>query len=275
MYKYCWLIIALLALPNLSSAEIYRSVDEHGNVVFTDQAQSSAETIELQTSPYRYRVQLKRVIDGDTVELKSGEKIRLIGINTPELANRYSEAQPGGEAAKTRLKQLLRTPELLIEYDEEQRDSYDRLLAHCFSEQGDYLNEQLVETGHATLTLTPPNLRYADRLIAAQQRAEKKRLGMWSMPEYQAKTLQAFSPGKSYRGWQRWKLKATAMSQSKKYTRLIASTHLSVMIPNQHLALFGELENYLDKPFEVRGWLSKRGDQYTIKVVHPSAIILL
>jgi endonuclease YncB( thermonuclease family) len=274
MYKYC-LIFALLAMPCLSSAEIYRSVDEQGNVVFTDQSQSSSEKIELQTSPYRYRVQLKRVIDGDTIELKSGEKIRLIGINSPEVANRYSEAQPGGEAARAYLKKLLRSPELLLEYDEEQRDRYDRLLAHCFSEQGDYLNAKLVEAGHATLTLTPPNLRYAERLQAAQQAAEKKRLGIWSIPDYQVKTLQAFKPGKSYRGWQRWQLKATAVSQTEKYTRLIVSTHLSLMIPNEHIELFADLENYLNRPFEVRGWLSKRGDQYTIKVVHPSAIILL
>jgi len=275
MQNYRYLLLSLLFVCSMAGADIYRSVDQHGNVKFSDRYQAAAEKLELQTKPYRYRVRLSKVIDGDTIELESGEKVRLIGINTPEVASRFSEAQPGGQQAKKRLKSMLRSPILLLEYDEQHYDKYDRLLAHCFLENGDYINQQLLKTGHAMLTLIPPNLRYAGSLRAAQAEAESKGLGVWSMPAYQPKTLQLFTPGKSYRGWQRWQLTAKAISQGKRYSKLIVSKHLAIQIANDELPLFKPLENYIDKPIEVRGWVSRRGDQHTIKLVHPSAIIPL
>lgn len=276
MLGYRYLLISLFFVSGMAFADIYRSVDEHGNVVFSDRSdQPSAEKIKLQTGAYRYRVRLKRVIDGDTLELESGEKIRLIGINTPEVANRFSDAQPGGVAAKNWLKTQLRSPELMVEYDQQQYDKYDRRLAHCFLENGDYLNAGLLKAGHAMLTLTPPNLRYAGSLIAAQTVAEDQGVGIWSLAAYQPKTLESFTPGSSYRGWQRWQVTAKAISQGKRVSKLIVSEHLAIQIANEHLALFEALEHYIDKPIEVRGWVSRRGDQHTIKLVHPSAIILL
>ncbi|WP_289286559.1 thermonuclease family protein, partial [Methylophaga sp. UBA3991] len=62
--------------------------------------------------------------------------------------------------------------DFFIEYDQQQRDKYDRALAHCFLPDGQYLNAMLIEEGLASLTLIPPNLRYSDKLIEAQSRAE-------------------------------------------------------------------------------------------------------
>ncbi len=276
MICYRYLLFSLFFVSSIAFADIYRSVDEYGNVVFSDRSdQPAAEKIKLQTGAYRYRVRLKRVIDGDTVELESGEKIRLIGINTPEVASRFSEAQPGGEQAKNWLKTKLRSPELMVEYDQQQYDKYDRRLVHCFLENGDYLNAGLLKAGHAMLTLTPPNLRYAETLIAAQTSAETQELGIWSLAAYQPKSLVSFSPGSSYRGWQRWQFTVKAISRGKRANKLIVSEHLAIQIANEHLTLFERLENYIDTPIEVRGWVSRRGDQHTIKIVHPSAIIFL
>jgi len=267
--------IALMFACSVASADIYRSVDAYGNVEFSDRSHDIAEKVELDTKFYRYRVRLKRVIDGDTLELESGEKVRLIGINTPEVASRFTEQQAGGQDAKKWLKGRLGSPDILLEYGEQLYDKYDRLLAHCFLENGDYINARLLEMGHAMLTLTPPNLRYAERLIAAQKQAENKRLGIWSMPAYQSKALTAFTPGISYRGWQRWQLTVKAISQGKQNTQLLVTENLSIQIPNQQLSLFDAMESYVGTPLEVRGWVSRRGDQHIIKLVHPSAIILL
>lgn len=275
MQYYRWIGIGLCFVCSLTAADIYRSVDKQGNIIFSDRPDASAEKLDLQTHSYRYRVRLKKVIDGDTLLLETGEKVRLMGINTPEIASQFSDEQAGGIAAKAWLETRLRTPELLLEYDEQHYDKYDRLLAHCFLENGEYINAQLLKSGHAMLTLTPPNLRYADRLIAAQAQAEKQRLGVWAMSEYQPKTLTSFTPGTSYRGWQRWQLTAKAVSRGPRYSKLIVSEHLVIQIANVDVPLFASLESYVDRPIEVRGWVSRRADQHTIKLVHPSAIILL
>ena len=258
---------------SMAQAEIYRSQDQDGNTVFTDRPGPAAEKVELQSGPYRYKVELKRVIDGDTLLLESGEKVRLIGINTPEIDSRYSQAQPGGEAASKWLRQTLHSPDIWLEYDAEQLDKYDRLLAHVFLESGDYLNARLLEQGLAMLTLTPPNLRYADILIQAQQSAESSVKGVWRLPAYQLKTMAEFKPGSNYAGWQRWRLTPKTLREGRKYSKLIVSQHLIINIPQDKLALFPPLQSYLEQPLEVRGWIRRDGNQHHILVKHPSALI--
>ncbi len=263
----------LVLFMALAQADIYRSQDQNGNTVFTDRPDTGAERVELETSPYRYKVELKRVIDGDTLLLDSGEKVRLIGINTPEVDSRYSKAQPGGEAASKWLRQNLRSPYIWLEYDAEQLDKYDRLLAHVFLESGDYLNAMLLEEGLAMLTLTPPNLRYADSLIRAQQSAETSGKGIWRLPDYQLKTMATFKPGTNYTGWQRWQLTPKTLGEGRKYSSLIVSENLVISIPQDKLALFPPLQSYLDQSLEVRGWMRRQGSQHHILVQHPSALV--
>lgn len=266
-------LILMLACSSLQ-AEIYRSQDSDGNTVFSDKAANGAEVVELNTAPYRYKVELKRVIDGDTLLLKSGEKVRLIGINTPEVESRFSQPQPGGEAAKNWLKKTLRTPFVWLEYDEQAFDKYERRLAHVFLESGEYVNAMLLEQGQAMLTLIPPNLRYAKRLITAQTKAEQDRRGVWQLPAYQLQAADNLKPGTDHRGWQRWQLTPKVVGAGRKYVNLMVSEHLRIMIPKARLALFPPLENYLDKSLEVRGWMRRQGSQHHIMVQHPSAIIV-
>lgn len=267
------IFIFLFLIAANAQAEIYCSQDQYGNTVFSDRPATGAEQITLQTAPYRYQVKLKRIIDGDTLVLQSGEKVRLIGINTPEVESRFSEAEPGGEAARTWLQRYLRSPMLWLEYDAQEFDKYDRRLAHVFLESGEYLNAALLEQGQAMLTLIPPNLRYASRLIKAQQQAEKAARGIWAMPAYQLKHSKELKPGQRYHGWQRWQLTPKRIGEGQKYMSLIVSENLLVSIPKSQLALFPPLENYMQQTIEVRGWMQHRGSQHRILVQHPSAII--
>jgi endonuclease YncB( thermonuclease family) len=185
----------LLLVASFSGAEVYRSQDSSGHAVFSDKRTAGAETVELDTA-YRYKVKVRNVIDGDTLILEDGEKIRLIGINTPEVQSRYSESQPGGQAAKDWLQRALLNPTIWLQYDAQQFDKYDRRLAHVFLESGQYLNALLLEQGLAMLTLIPPNLLYAEELIQAQQTAEQKQAGIWQMPDYQAQHVSRFDAAK-------------------------------------------------------------------------------
>lgn len=264
----------LLLAVTYAKAEVYRSQDKAGNAVFSDKPTAGAEKVELDTA-YRYKVKVRKVIDGDTLLLEDGEKVRLIGINTPEVQNRYSQSQPGGEVARDWLQQTLRNPTIWLQYDAQQFDKYDRRLAHVFLESGQYLNALLLEQGLAMLTLIPPNLQYADVLIQAQQAAEKKQLGIWQMPGYQRQHVRAFDTAKSYSGWQRWELTASHLFETRKYINLLVSESLLISIPKAQRDLFPPLDSYLNRPLEVRGWLRKQGKQQRFYVQHPSALIVL
>jgi len=268
------LFALLLVLVASAQAEVYQSQDKSGNTVFSDKPTSGAKIVELD-SAYRYKVKVRKVIDGDTLLLEDCEKIRLIGINTPEVQSRYRQSQPGGEAARDWLQKTLRTPVVWLQYDAQQFDRYDRRLAHVFLESGQYLNALLLEQGLATLTLIPPNLLYADLLIKAQQSAEQKKRGIWQMPSYQRQHASTFDVDKSYSGWQRWELTPSRLFESRKYINLMVSESLLISIPKAQRALFPPVESYLNTPLEVRGWLRKQGKQQRLYVQHPSAIIPL
>lgn len=125
------------------------------------------------------------VSDGDTVKLRAEsvaglpvrvEQVRLIGIDAPEL-----DQEPWGRRAKRHLKKMLSESNWLVtvELDLDRRDRYGRLLAYLWDRRGRMINEQMVEAGYAQLYTIPPNVKYAGRLQAAQQRAIRRGAGIW------------------------------------------------------------------------------------------------
>lgn len=125
------------------------------------------------------------VHDGDTVSIKWKsfigfplriEKVRLIGIDAPEFRQ-----EPWGRLSKRHLKKLLAASDRIIsiEFDIVKRDKYGRLLGYLWDKKGRMINESMIESGYALLYTVPPNVRYVDRLTAAQARARGKRAGFW------------------------------------------------------------------------------------------------
>lgn len=267
----CALLLLAMAC---TEATVYHHQATSDAPVSGEKPTVAAEIIEQNTT-FHDKGNVRKVIDGDTLILEDGEKIRLIGINTPEVKSRYSQSQPGGEAARDWLRAKLRDAVVWLEYDAEQFDRYDRRLAHVFLESGEYLNALLLEQGLAMLTLIPPNLRYADHLIQAQRSAERQKIGIWQLPAYQRRHLSSFNAADSNTGWQRWEVTASGISESRKYSNLLVSDAFLISIPKARLHLFSPLESYLNRPLEVRGWFRKQGDQQRLYVQHPSALITL
>lgn len=267
-----WIGMVLLLLAFNSQADIYRSEDRFGRTTFSDRPSRGAEEIDLDTAPYRYKVHVTHIIDGDTVVLENGDKIRLIGINTPEVESRFTRAEAGGELARSWLQNRLHSAEVWLEYDAEQLDKYDRKLAHLFLASGEYLNASLLAQGLAMLTLTPPNLRYSQSLITAQQQAQTANKGIWQRTEFAPKKLADLEPGRDYRGWQRWLVTPSRINETRKYMNLVVSDHFVIKIAKSHQSYFPSLTTYLKQPLEVRGWLRRRGNEHFMIVQHPSAI---
>jgi len=111
--------------------------------------------------------------------LANGERVRYIGINSPEIDHDKQKAQPFGYAARTFNKQMVLNRKIRLEFDLERQDRYGRLLAYVFLPDGIFLNERLLQNGYAFFLYRKPNLKYNQRLLKAQQGAMKARKGLW------------------------------------------------------------------------------------------------
>lgn len=131
------------------------------------------------------KVRVIEVHDGDTISIRTrsfaglplkAERVRLIGIDAPELRQK-----PWGRMSKRHLKKLISDSAwvLSVEFDVKERDKYERLLGYVWDRRGQLLNEKMLENGYAVLYTIPPNVKYVERLIAAQKNAQMRKVGIW------------------------------------------------------------------------------------------------
>jgi len=125
-------------------------------------------------------VTVQSVIDGDTFKTKKGEKIRLLGMNTPETQHESSAAEPFGKEAKAFLAQLISGQQVRLSFDKEKKDRYGRTLAHVYLRDGLWVNQALVRQGFAHVYTFVPNISAAKALVMAEQLAIAEKLNMWS-----------------------------------------------------------------------------------------------
>jgi endonuclease YncB( thermonuclease family) len=113
------------------------------------------------------------VVDGDTVELADGHRVRYIGIDTPERDRPYA-------ADATALnRSLVEGQDVWLETDAQPTDQYGRLLAYVWA--GDtFVNLELVRQGYATAFTVPPNVRHADAFVQAEREAREAGRGLWA-----------------------------------------------------------------------------------------------
>lgn len=119
-----------------------------------------------------------RVIDGDTVELEDGRKLRYIGIDAPESVHPTVDEECFGKEASARNKQLVEGRMLQLEKDVSETDRYGRLLRYVFMD-GEMINERLVREGYANASSYPPDVKYQVQLNAAEREARERGIGLW------------------------------------------------------------------------------------------------
>jgi micrococcal nuclease len=121
---------------------------------------------------------VKKIVDGDTIQLESGEMVRYLGIDSPELSTRDSGPEFYAREAARYNKKLVFMKKVRLEFDIEKKDQYGRLLAYVFVKDV-FVNGELVKHGYAKAMVKPPNLKYKDTFVNYQKKAMEEERGLW------------------------------------------------------------------------------------------------
>lgn len=139
------------------------------------------------------QVRVRRVVDGDTIEVSGGQLVRYIGIDTPEVrrrvGGRWVEApEPMGQEAAVLNRRFVEGRVVRLEYDVQTHDRFGRWLAYVYVQlaQGgasaeQMVNAELLRLGYAQLLTIPPNVKYAERFRALTQEARQAHRGLWGL----------------------------------------------------------------------------------------------
>ena len=126
---------------------------------------------------------VSRVIDGDTFVLENGERVRLIGVDTPETVHPSKPVGYFGKEASAFTKNIIEGKRVRLEYDVQKQDRYGRLLAYVYLPDGTFVNAELVKQGYAQVSTYPPNVKYVDLFTRLQREAREQNRGLWAQTE--------------------------------------------------------------------------------------------
>ena len=126
-------------------------------------------------------IRVARVIDGDTIHLADGRRIRLLGIDAPELGYDDDPSEDGAESSRDWLRRRIEGDSVTLRYGRQRKDRYGRTLAWVMSADGELINRELLENGQARLvTRFPLPADLSAELHSSAARARVARRGIWS-----------------------------------------------------------------------------------------------
>lgn len=170
------LLLFLILFVNFKKEKVVPNND----ISIKQQEEATSQVLSENSEKISYAV-VSRVIDGDTIELNNGEKVRYIGIDTPEL-DKGKECYAQKSAQKNTDLVLGKT--VRLEKDVSERDKYQRLLRYVYitkseDEKETFVNEILVKNGYAVVSTYPPDVKYKDLFLKAERDAREGGRGLW------------------------------------------------------------------------------------------------
>lgn len=118
-----------------------------------------------------------KVYDGDTILIEDGRKIRLIGVDAPEVESPYTKEEPYGSASRKHLEGLLSGKKVFIRGGEEPRDRFGRTLAYVYADDV-LLNGRMIRDGWARVYVKF-DYEYKDLFTAYEREARARGIGIW------------------------------------------------------------------------------------------------
>lgn len=120
-----------------------------------------------------------RVVDGDTLELDGGERVRLIGVDTPETVDPRRPVQYFGKEASAFTRRMAQGRMVRLEFDQDSRDHYGRTLAYVYLQDGTFLNAEIIRQGYGHAYTRFP-FRYQGEFLALEREARTEGRGLWA-----------------------------------------------------------------------------------------------
>lgn len=128
--------------------------------------------------PGRQEARVARAIDGDTVELEGGQRVRYIGVNTPEMDDSRPAMRAWAQRAREKNRELVEGKRVTLERDVSETDRYGRLLRYVYVD-GTMVNAELVRLGYAYATSYPPDVKHQDLFARLEREAREAGRGLW------------------------------------------------------------------------------------------------
>lgn len=208
------------------------------------------------------------VFDGDTIELSNGDKLRYLGIDTPELHKKEGEnwidvMEPYAKEAYEFNKSLVLGKTIQIFFDKEKRDKYGRLLGYVFVDNI-FVNEAILKEGLAFPYFLEPNNNYRSKLVTAFKEAYIKSKNLYSK-KIDIKTISNYL-GKT--GWYDGKIRNIIVGE--KRVEILTD---NLIIESQKRPIKRFNPSIGDKIY-VYGELTRKKDRYLIKVKKQSHIFI-
>lgn len=211
------------------------------------------------------------IYDGDTVRLKNGNKLRLIGINAPEL---YPRPQQGADQAKNELDKLLKQHHyhVKIRFDTEHRDRYGRQLAHLFLHDDTNVTAWLLRQGLGHWVAVGKNLDYIPCYLASEQYARRKHRNLWGKLPKNFVPAEVLNP--KSRGFYVVTGELTRAFETDLSVWLELRSGLRLRLDKRYFGNFSR-QAYVQKigsTLMTRGWIYTNHGKPTMKISHPSLI---
>ncbi len=218
-------------------------------------------------------VVVDHVIDGDTVILAGGERVRLIGINAPERENRGAPAQPFSLEARLALAQLVEKRRVRIAVGVQPRDRYGRTLAYLSLPDGGDVQRELLRRGYAMAVAVPPNLRHLEAYATAESEARRAGRGIWRDPNVALwRVDERGPPGK---GFHRIAGRVTSVSRSARDVRIGVADRdgdgLRLLISHSIWQAFWhglDAQEWIGETVTARGWVWSYRGRKQLRIRH-------
>ncbi len=215
----------------------------------------------------------KSVHDGDTLTLMSGDKVRLIGINSPEIAREERPSEAYSRQAQKALKALVMDKPLLLGFDRQERDRYGRLLAHIFTPEGVNINAKMLEAGLAAQIIVPPNLGIKDCYAKIERNARCQQQGLWQLDAFKPKKLTDVD--KAAPNYLILEAKVLHYQFDKGHKLWLGPKHRIEISKKDFETYFSKLwlaQILSAESLIFRGWLSAKSGEYILRIRHPMQV---
>jgi len=219
-------------------------------------------------------VGVRQVVDGDSLNLVDGRKVRLIGINAPELGRDGNTDEPLAIRARDELRDIIAGRAITLKLGPDKKDHYGRTLAYVILVDGSFAGEKLLQMGLASMIAVPPNIEHLNRYRRAEAFARQQRIGIWAHPWF--RPVPAESLDQTRTGYRFVSGQIQRVGKSRKYYYFDLTRDFTIAIKRDHWHYFGgNPDRWRGRTIVARGWIGRMSDKLRMRIGHPAMIEVL